>query len=152
MKRRLSVVAALCVAVLLLPSSASAAVKRFCEVSYWTEEGWSAPFLHEVTFITGRELDTATSSAVYEPSASFALVWFGEQEVVIIELPPVAFSGVDGFSGDDFKSLFVLKGAVEGSQQNAAPGRRWQLTAKNGLSKFIDPRAERASVPVAETK
>lgn len=119
---------------------ADAAVRRLVDVSYYVQDySLSEPHVMEVTFATGKELNKSTKSYDYDGWAKYALVWFGESEVAIIELETFVMIGDGSFDADDFRRAFQFNAELDGKQVNSESPRRWKLSAKRGF-KWIDPR------------
>ncbi len=129
MTRPLKVVVLVVVVTVMSTASAVGKVARVCDVSYLTEEGWSAPFRREVTFVSGRELNTATNSWRFKLGANYFEIWFSEHEVAIVEIVASnPTSGGPDFSDADFDRLFQFSSSIEGAQINSEPvGRQWRI-------------------------
>jgi hypothetical protein len=47
-----------------------------CTVKYETQEGWSKKYVVDVTFLTGAELNDATSSYKYSSYSAYAVIFW----------------------------------------------------------------------------
>lgn len=94
----------------------------------------------EVTFLTGAELNRKTYSVNYSFFSKYALIWFNNKEVAIIELDTSAIVG-DSFDDFAFRNVFFVSNDVEGLQINTVNGdsRKWVITARD-YAIWIDPR------------
>lgn len=123
------------------PNPAVAAVRRLVEVSYEREYDRSEGVVREVTFVTGRELNKKTKSYAFSTFSNYALIWFDQDNVAIVELQATLFGVGEEFDGEDFRKAFRFLAEIDGTQSNSRSQRRWYFTAKRFL-KWIDPRAE----------
>jgi hypothetical protein len=136
------VVALVSAAVSLAGSSAESAVRRRVDVRYEREDSSkSRPAEAEVTFMTGQELNSKTSSFRYKSFSNYALIWFDRDEVAVIELKSLIFLSGDVFDADDFRTAFALGYDLYGSQVNSPKPRKWFFQGKR-MFNWIDPRAE----------
>jgi hypothetical protein len=133
--------AALVVATLLAVRPLEASVKRFCDVSYLTAAGWSRDVRVEVEFRYGLELNRDVRGGTYNQLGNFALVWFSDQTVAILEFQGLALVPPTGFDAGAFRQMFLLGIPATFIQVNAADRRKWQIKGKDALGRFIDPRA-----------
>jgi hypothetical protein len=118
-----------------------ARVDRICKVAYQTEAGWSDEYKVEVTFVTGRELNKATKSFEYSTFSPYALIWFDQDEVAILEIDSLILGLGSEFDADDFRKLFRLFGSCDAKQVNDRANRVWRITGKT-FGRYIDPRAD----------
>jgi hypothetical protein len=65
---------------------AEAKYKQTCIVRYMTEDGWSKKYTVEVTFLTGSELNEATSSYKYSTYSVYAVIFWGKGQASVIKL------------------------------------------------------------------
>jgi hypothetical protein len=124
----------LLVAAILLPLPLWASVSRTCAVQYKTSEGWSKEYFMSVNFVTGKELNKATKTFSYSIFSTYAAIWFGEGEVVLVEISRPMIGVGDSFDSSDFSNQFRLISSVEGKDQQ---DKQWRIETKKGL-KFID--------------
>jgi hypothetical protein len=120
---------------------ASAAVRRTCKVSYKTEDGWSSGVYKEVTFCTGLELNSATHSINFQGFEKYAMVWFSQHQVAIMEID----YGSDIIVGTEFNgyalwSAFTFQDERTATQVNDEDGRKWKIAAKE-YGVWVDPRS-----------
>ena len=92
---------------ILIPIKLNAEIRRICKVKYETEYGWSKEYKVEVTFMTGRELNSATSTFKYNSFSKYCLIWFGKDEVAILEIKAFLSSVGDEFDREAFKTHLV---------------------------------------------
>jgi len=116
-------------------------VRRICKVSYETEIGFSKEYVVEITFTTGNELNEATGSYIFSNFDNYALIWFDQGEVAILEIDSIVFGIGEEFDSEDFKKLFYLMGETKATQVNSDSPRTWRIKAKE-LFDWIDPRVE----------
>ena len=135
------VLLALSVVLALSTRMAEARIVRYCQVSYETREGWSIEYLHEVTFQSGTELNTATKSLQFSSFENYALVWYAPDQVAIIKLGAFLVTGRE-FLPRHFRQMFLISESVEGEQVNVRGERNWRIKGKE-FFKFIDPRTAR---------
>jgi len=137
--KKLQAVIILVVATLF--STVEASVRRFCLVAYETRSGYSPEYRCEVQFVTGRELNKATTSFNYSSFSNYALIWFGKGEVAILEIDTPHFGVGEEFDNEDFRKLFVLLGETTATQINSESRTRWRIKGKDWM-RWVDPRAE----------
>lgn len=129
------------VILLILALNVYPSVRRICKVSYESEMGFSKEYVLEVTFATGNELNKATGSYLFKIYDNYALIWFDEGEVAILELDSVVLGVGEEFDSEDFKRVFYLLGETKATQVNSDSERTWKIKAKE-FFKWIDPRIE----------
>jgi hypothetical protein len=114
-------------ALLWLPSQASAKVRADCNISYYTEAGWSREDLRSVEFVTGHEVLEHWPSI--EAAAFYTMIWYGPGEVALVKLPTFGIVIGSVFQRRDFQSLFGFRKELEGGQVNLPNGRRrrWRV-------------------------
>jgi hypothetical protein len=123
-------------------TTGEAAVRRRVDTRYEREDYTkSRPVESEVTFITGQELNDKTQSFKYRVFSTYALIWFAQNEVAVIEMKSFIIYSGDTFDADDFRNAFLLGMELNGTQVNSPKPRRWYFQAKRSLD-WIDPRAE----------
>jgi hypothetical protein len=125
----------------LFPCLSEARINRFCKVSYKTEDGWSKEYTMEVSFATGQELFNAMMSSDFQLTKHYALLWFDEDNVAILEIEE-SYPLITGikFENRDFRNLFMFNDTVSCRQIRFNIGKKWRIKAKESLL-FIDPRA-----------
>ena len=121
-----------------------AVIHRVCEVSYQiqNEDGfasWSEGVKTKVSFVSGQELLLATYDiATYHLQNNYALVWFTNKEVAILELN-TRFVVTHPYTPEDFDNEFLFQGSIEAVQINSPERRRWKVTAKR-MGLWLDPK------------
>lgn len=81
--------------------------RQRAKIKYKTSSGWSKYYDVEVTFVSGKELNTATNSYSYQGPA-YAVIFWEQNEATVIELD-MLYPGVE-ISCDFINGLFELKG------------------------------------------
>ena len=139
MKKRLLVKAVVCLLFLFPASNTFAGIKRWCNVQYEEEYGWSKEYKMQVEFVTGQELNTRTKSYKYHVYSKYCLLWFTDGGVAIEEIKDYFTCGNE-FDDEAFQSLFGFKYSIICNQINTDKEEpvRWKITGKN-YSGFIDP-------------
>lgn len=118
---------------------ANASVRRIVKVSYETQYGYSDPYIMEVTFLTGQELNKATKTYDYAMFDNYALIWFKEDEVAILKIDDIILGVGQKFDSDDFRRAFQIISEKSAIQINSKYKRKWKIKAK-GIINWIDPR------------
>ena len=113
---------------------AGALVTRTCSVRYHKYLTWSDEHFMAVRFLTGQELNTATTTFNYEPLSVYGAIWFAEGEVALVKLNRAMIGVGSTFDDSDFQSNFGILSYVDGIDQQ---GKKWRLETKKG-PKFID--------------
>lgn len=138
MKTQLKTMIALGV-VSLFAAVASASVEITCDVERRGTYGYERAVRREVQFATGSELNRATRSVAYSSFKEYALLWFSQTEVAILEHRGTTF----GISGDfvmaDLPRLFSLYGHADFRQVNGSSATDYRITCKQ-YGRWIDPR------------
>ena len=111
-----------------------ARVSRTCGVRYESSGGWSNEYFMSVSFLSGSELNAATSSLSYSSFAVYAALWFGKGEVAVVKLDRPILGVGESFGESDFSDLFEIFSEVEGKDQQ---GKKWRIRAKIAF-RFID--------------
>ena len=119
--------------------TAHATVSYNCKVQYKTGYSWSTEYMMEVAFLTGSELNRATSTFRFSSFKLYALIWFGEGEVAILEHDGMAIIGGTSVDTKAFKRVFQVFGSQEFTQVNDDNARKWKVTCKE-FGRFVDPR------------
>lgn len=115
-------------------------VRRLCKIYYEQGYGWSEGYIMEVSFMTGKGLNEATKSYRFGTYTNYALIWFNEGEVAILEIDEYIYGVGDVFDDKDFKSFFNYRRSIECNQVNSEYPRKWKIEAKDLLGRFIDAR------------
>jgi hypothetical protein len=105
----------------LLPQAAQAKFSRDAKVRYDTSDGRSDWYSVNVIFITGSELNLATTSVKYSSFKSYAVVFWSKEEASVIRLDEPTLFGC----GTEFKeSCLPIFGNMKGPDQQ---GRVWEV-------------------------
>jgi len=64
-------------------------------VSYMTQDGWSKKYTVDVTFISGSELNDATSSYKYSVYSVYAIIFWGEGKATVIKISNYLACGLE---------------------------------------------------------
>lgn len=111
MKRLLGIIGL--VALSAMPTNVDARHVQSAKVRYSTSEGQSKWYTVDVNFLTGLELNTATSSFRYNAFKSYAVVFWGnDQASVILINSPIMFC-----SGEFTNSCLPIFGRMKGTDQ-----------------------------------
>jgi len=111
--------------------SAYAFYESKCNVQYERgDKSFSDKYTLNVQFASGMELNNHTHSLSYSAYKSYALLWFSEKEVAIVELE--IFSPIiTTFDEFDFNSYINRGyGEVDANQINAPKPRKWKIDCK----------------------
>lgn len=108
----------------LITSDIFAKCRREAKVKYETTYGWSKLYSVEVIFLTGLELNRATTSIDYNSFSNYAVIFWAEGEATVIEIDSLLFCGVE-FECDCLENqIFDL----EGQDQD---GDKWIICIKS---------------------
>jgi hypothetical protein len=127
---RMPTVAAIAAAMLpfTLGSGVSKAEYRErCVAEYVTQSGWSDPYKVDCTYMTGMELDRATSTYNYDSLSLYAVIFWGQHQASVIKLNTTNFCGYTAGSCAT-QTLILLP--MEGIDQE---GRPWKLCSANSF-------------------
>lgn len=105
------------------PSLAVARVTTTAKVRYETQSGPSQWYDMEVNFLTGQELNTATTSFSYSVLSSYAAIFFGQGRAAMIQLSNVLYCGASFTT-----SCLPGFGNLRGSDQE---GREWEICTQS---------------------
>ncbi len=81
-----------------------------CDVKYMTKDGWSKKYTVDVTFISGSELNEATSSYKYSGFSTYAVIFWSKEQVTIIKLSTFLSCGTTVDKNCITNSVTDLKG------------------------------------------
>ena len=105
---------------------ASAATKAVLTVQYETNQGWSVAQKTKVTLATGSELFGKVNGV--NVLKSYALIWFADDKVAILELQGVLGLVADlNFTQQNVEDVFGLGLPITCNQINVKGGRKWKL-------------------------
>ena len=86
----------------------------------------------EVQFASGSELNRKTQSNKFDQLKSYALIWFNQSEVAIVELNLYSYTlGEFGKSEFDMYIRYGY-GNADGTQVNSPSPRKWKIEALPG--------------------
>jgi len=92
-------------------SSADAKCRRTATVKYEKQDGWSKKYTIEVSFMTGYELNQATSSCDYSMFSNYAVIFGGEGQATVIKLTSNLVSGREELTCDCIhNTIYDLQG------------------------------------------
>ena len=91
-------------------TNAEARCRRVATVKYQQQYGWSKKYTVEVTFMTGMELNQATSSYDYSSYSVYAIIFWGEGQATIIKLKSYLLSGYEVTCDCIDNSIYDLQG------------------------------------------
>jgi hypothetical protein len=99
------------------------------ETSYETADGWSGKYKREVTFMKAVELRKKGVGVNAADRTPFAVIWFSQDNVAIVELFKDVTPLGDIFDNKDFHKLLRVRSAVDGVSVNDgdANPRRWKF-------------------------
>ena len=123
-------------------NSCIASITVLCEVSYKKEMGWSDDYEREVTFISGTELNRATTSFKYNSFRDYVLLFFSKDQVAILEMPSkIGGAGIQDFEFSHLESYYLFSGmsGLQCEQINSEYKATWNIKAKKFYN-WIDPR------------
>lgn len=80
---------------------AMAAARADACLKYATEVGWSKGYAVEATVIEGSDLNARVGGSTrFRPFATYAVVFWGEGQATILELPPLSMGSLPMFESD----------------------------------------------------
>jgi hypothetical protein len=104
--------------------NAAAKCRRFATVKYQQKYGWSKKYTVEVTFMTGMELNQATSSYDYSSYSIYAIIFWGEGQATVIKLTSYLLCGYE-VTGDCIDNTLS---DLQGYDQD---GDKWNICMSN---------------------
>jgi len=84
--------------------------RRVATVKYEQQYGWSKKYTVEVTFMTGYELNQATSSYDYSSYSVYAIIFWGEGQASVIKLKSYLLCGTEVTCDCIDNSIYDLQG------------------------------------------
>ena len=69
--------------------------RRYANVKYMTSSGWSKKYYVQVNFLTGYELNQATSSFNYSSYSKYAVIFWGDDQATVIKLNTPLICGME---------------------------------------------------------
>lgn len=101
-------------------SLAQAKYTQTCKVKYRTQYGWSDGYTVDVNFLTGYELNDATSSFNYNSYSVYAVIFWGDGEASVIKLSGYLSCGSEATQ----RCISSSYGSLTGEDQS---GRQWKI-------------------------
>lgn len=95
---------------LLTTSAVHGKYRQTCDVQYMTEIGWSTKYTVDVTFMTGFELNEATSTYNYSAYSVYAIIFWDQAQATVIKLTTMLVCGTETERSCIQNSLGTLKG------------------------------------------
>lgn len=80
---------------LIVNSNVEAKYTQKCEARYEIEGGWSKKYTVEVTFISGYELNQATSSYKYATYSIYAVIFWSQGQASVIKISTFLICGTE---------------------------------------------------------
>lgn len=129
------------ITLILFIFTCNASIKRICHVQYQNNGSWSQIYQMEVTFLTGLELNQATSSSTFSNESIYGILWFsnGGCAILKIAISMVVYNNYN-FSEQDFKNMYLSYTSHTATQINSEIPIKWRIKAKNDIGEFIDRR------------
>lgn len=110
--------------IMLIPTICHAKYRQTCDVQYMTENGWSKKYTVEVTFMTGFELNQATSTFNYSSYSVYAIIFWDREQASIIKLSTILICGTEA----DRSCVQNTMGALKGYDQDED---EWKICVTN---------------------
>lgn len=114
----------------VFPIVSQAKYVQTCKVKYEQNDGWSKTYEIQVTFMKGSELNEAIKGYSYSSYASYAIIFWSDEQVSTIKLSQDKCGGLAGSADcdySDFHSLFD-NGYVTGADKE---GKEWKVCYNN---------------------
>lgn len=89
---------------------ADAKYRQVCTAQYMTQTGWSKKYQIEVTFMTGYELNQATSTFKYKIFSVYAVIFWAQGQASVIQLSTFLLCGTEVDKNCIVNSIGDLKG------------------------------------------
>jgi hypothetical protein len=120
MRKSLFTLAILC----FLIFNAEAKYTQTCSVRYMTQDGWSNKYSVDVTFVSGSELNKATSSFKYSSFSVYAVIFWREDQVSVIKLSTFLHCGIEV----DKDCITTTIGDLRGKDQD---NDKWRISVSD---------------------
>src|ERR1041384_3732847 len=111
------------VIILLLAISANAKYVQTCNIKYKTESGWSKYYTVEVTFMTGSELNKATTTWNYDTWTVYSIIWWANSQCTVISLSSYLLCGTEVTQTCIANNIYNLEGKDR-------DGTSWEICTK----------------------
>ena len=108
------------ITVLIFTTNVEAKYTQTCIARYMTEEGWSKKYTVDVTFISGYELNEATSSYKYLTYSVYAVIFWGQGQASVIKISNYLSCGNEV----DKNCITSTYGDIKGTDQD---GDDWKI-------------------------
>lgn len=92
-----------------------------------------------VQFVTGSELNSATRSFSYNSFSVYALLWYSQDQVAILEHQGIAVGIHGDFDDDDLERLYRVFGRATFEQANGDRDTTYSIECKS-FGRWIDSR------------
>ena len=106
---------------------ARASYREACTVRYETESGWSTGYQVQCIYITGAELNSATTTFKYQVFDTYAVVFWKQNEASVIRLKGLFVCGME--ASNQCASMTYMP--ITGTDQQ---GRTWKVCAPTLLA------------------
>ncbi|SES84325.1 hypothetical protein SAMN05444285_102245 [Draconibacterium orientale] len=100
--------------------TSSAKYVQTCKAKYKTNYEWSKYYTVDVTFISGSELNTATSTYNYASYSTYAVIFWGDDKATVIKLSSYTGCGTEVTKDCISNTIGNLKGEDQ-------EGRDWEV-------------------------
>lgn len=105
-------------------TNVDAKCRRTATVKYEQQNGWSKKYTVEVTFMTGYELNQATTSYDYDMYSVYAIIFWGEGQASVIKLKTYLLCGTEVTCDCINNSIYDLQGYDQ-------DGDKWNICLGN---------------------
>lgn len=95
-----------------------------CKAKYKKNNGWSDYYNVNVTFMTGSELNNATSSFDYDGFSTYAMIFWDQDEASVIKISSLTLCGTEVEQSCITNNVTNLVG-------NDQQGRKWEVCTKS---------------------
>lgn len=128
---------ALVLAAMLLLSHALATLEITCDVE--EDRLGARTVTRSVQFATGSELNRAIGTFEYDTFTPYALLWFGEGQVAILEHDGFTVGIGTTFDLDSLEALYRIQSSRDFVQVNGTIGQEYAISCKR-FGRWIDDR------------
>lgn len=111
-------------AFLVMNFTAMAKYTQTCKVKYKNNYNWSEYYTVDVVFMSGSELNRATSTFDYETFSVYAIVFWDDDEASVIKISSFTACGLEVKQNCISNLIYNL----EGEDQQ---GRAWEVCTRN---------------------
>ena len=95
-----------------------------CVAKYMTQEGWSKKYTVDITFMSGTELNEATSSFKYSSFSVYAIIFWGQGQATVIKVSTFLSCG----TAVDHTCITNAISDIKGKDQD---GDEWKICVSN---------------------